>query len=39
MTSMEELKVARNKPKNFAYIDGANLYKAQKELGWSLDYF
>ena len=23
---------------NFAYIDGANLYKAQKELGWKLDY-
>lgn len=24
--------------KNFAYIDGANLYKAVKELGWQLDY-
>lgn len=24
--------------KNFAYIDGANLYKAVKELGWRLDY-
>jgi len=23
---------------NFAYIDGANLDKAVKELGWSLDY-
>ena len=23
---------------NFAYIDGANLDKAMKELGWSLDY-
>ncbi|TSC74806.1 MAG: Uncharacterized protein G01um101444_159 [Parcubacteria group bacterium Gr01-1014_44] len=27
-----------NSKNNFAYIDGANLYKAQKELGWSLDY-
>ncbi|MEK7652998.1 MAG: NYN domain-containing protein [Patescibacteria group bacterium] len=24
--------------KNFAYIDGANLYKGVKELGWRLDY-
>jgi len=23
---------------NFAYIDGANLYEAVKDLGWSLDY-
>lgn len=23
---------------NFAYIDGANLYEATKELGWPLDY-
>lgn len=23
---------------NFAYIDGANLYTANKELGWKLDY-
>jgi len=23
---------------NFAYIDGANLHKALKELGWDLDY-
>ncbi len=27
-----------NKANNFAYIDGANLYKGVKELGWSLDY-
>jgi uncharacterized LabA/DUF88 family protein len=27
-----------NKPKNFAYIDGANLHKGVKFLGWSLDY-
>ena len=27
-----------SKKKNFAYIDGANLYKAIKELGWQLDY-
>ncbi len=26
------------KENNFAYIDGANLYKAQQELGWDLDY-
>lgn len=26
------------KEKNFAYIDGANLYKGIKELGWELDY-
>jgi len=24
--------------KNFAYIDGANLHKGNKELGWELDY-
>lgn len=23
---------------NFAYIDGANLYEANKDLGWKLDY-
>ena len=28
----------KNKENNFAYIDGANLYKGVKELGWSLDY-
>lgn len=30
-----------SKPKeenNFAFIDGANLYKGTKRLGWSLDY-
>ncbi|MDD5289614.1 MAG: NYN domain-containing protein [Patescibacteria group bacterium] len=27
-----------NKVNNFAYIDGANLHKGVKELGWSLDY-
>jgi uncharacterized LabA/DUF88 family protein len=27
-----------NKANNFAYIDGANLHKGVKELGWSLDY-
>ncbi|HZJ41159.1 MAG TPA: NYN domain-containing protein [Candidatus Saccharimonadales bacterium] len=27
-----------NKEKNFAYIDGANLHKGVKDLGWSLDY-
>ncbi len=26
------------KEKNFAYIDGANLHKGIKDLGWSLDY-
>ncbi|MFH0779955.1 MAG: NYN domain-containing protein [Parcubacteria group bacterium] len=26
------------KKNNFAYIDGANLHKGVKELGWSLDY-
>lgn len=26
------------KENNFAYIDGANLHKALKELGWRLDY-
>ena len=24
--------------KNYAYIDGANLHKAAKQLGWTLDY-
>ncbi len=28
----------RNKAKNFAYIDGANLHKGVKDLGWRLDY-
>ncbi|KPJ54845.1 hypothetical protein AMJ47_03300 [Parcubacteria bacterium DG_72] len=28
----------RKESNNFAYIDGANLNKAIKELGWSLDY-
>jgi len=28
-----------NKGNNYAYIDGANLYEALKELGWKLDYF
>jgi len=27
-----------NKANNFAYIDGANLHNAMKELGWGLDY-
>ncbi|MBL7156049.1 MAG: NYN domain-containing protein [Candidatus Pacebacteria bacterium] len=28
----------KNKENNFAYIDGANLHKGVKDLGWSLDY-
>lgn len=28
----------RQRANNFAYIDGANLYKAVQELGWQLDY-
>lgn len=28
----------KNTEKNFAYIDGANLHKGIKELGWNLDY-
>ena len=28
----------KNKSNNFAYIDGANLHKGVKELGWILDY-
>jgi replication-associated recombination protein RarA len=28
----------RPKEHNFAYIDGANLHKGIKELGWQLDY-
>jgi uncharacterized LabA/DUF88 family protein len=28
----------RNKSNNFAYIDGANLHKGVKDLGWRLDY-
>lgn len=28
----------RHKLNNFAYIDGANLYKGISELGWKLDY-
>lgn len=28
----------RNKENNFAYIDGANLHKGVKDLGWRLDY-
>ncbi|NQU83808.1 MAG: NYN domain-containing protein [Parcubacteria group bacterium] len=28
----------KNKESNFAYIDGANLHKGVKELGWILDY-
>lgn len=28
----------KNKENNFAYIDGANLYKGLKKLGWELDY-
>lgn len=28
----------RQKEKNFAYIDGANLHKGVAELGWKLDY-
>lgn len=27
-----------NQEENFAYIDGANLYESNKELGWKLDY-
>ncbi len=26
------------KQNNFAYIDGANLYKGVEQLGWELDY-
>lgn len=32
---MDGQKKAEN---NFAYIDGANLYKGVKSLGWALDY-
>lgn len=28
----------RKNANNFAYIDGANLYEAIKELGWPIDY-
>lgn len=28
----------RKRENNYAYIDGANLHKAVKELGWKLDY-
>ena len=28
----------KTREKNFAYIDGANLHKGVKELGWKLDY-
>jgi len=28
----------KNKENNFAYIDGANLHKGIRELGWTLDY-
>ena len=28
----------QKKDNNYAYIDGANLHKAIKELGWGLDY-
>lgn len=28
----------KNKLNNFAYIDGANLYKGMESLGWKLDY-
>ncbi len=28
----------RNKANNFAYIDGANLHKGVRDLGWRLDY-
>jgi len=28
----------KNRTNNFAYIDGANLHKGVKGLGWSLDY-
>lgn len=30
--------MATNKDKNFAYIDGANLYNGLADLGWELDY-
>lgn len=28
----------KNKENNYAFIDGANLHKGIKELGWQLDY-
>lgn len=28
----------KNKSNNFAYIDGANLYRGVESLGWELDY-
>ncbi len=28
----------KSKEHNFAYIDGANLYKGISDLGWKLDY-
>lgn len=30
--------MSKQKENNFAYIDGANLYKGSAELGWKLDY-
>lgn len=32
------LRIMRKKKNNFAYIDGSNLYRGVKELGWTLDY-
>jgi uncharacterized LabA/DUF88 family protein len=30
--------MAKEKPNNYAYIDGANLHKGMASLGWNLDY-
>ncbi|MBI4836948.1 MAG: NYN domain-containing protein [Candidatus Portnoybacteria bacterium] len=32
------METEKSKDKNFAYIDGANLYKGVSDLGWKLDY-
>lgn len=35
---MRYIEKVRKKENNYAYIDGANLYKGISELGWHLDY-
>jgi len=39
--TMQNEKIQKNKEKgenNYAFIDGANLYKGVSDLGWKLDY-
>ena len=38
MSKKHKSKKPIKKPNNFAYIDGANLDKGLKDLGWRLDY-